>query len=112
MPKHAHSLRPNLVWRSFLQLRASSDCLALVQGGNNNTYCHDSPLNWFDWDQAASDAKGFARYFQCLVNFRWGRLSADTNNNTDCSAPHFAAALLRHSSLHVPHPFTGSTAAS
>ncbi|CAK0735857.1 hypothetical protein CVIRNUC_000651 [Coccomyxa viridis] len=40
------------------------------KGGNNNTYCHDSPLNWFNWDQAAADTKGFARYFQCLIHFR------------------------------------------
>ncbi len=46
-----------------------------LQGGNNNTYCHDSPLNWFDWEKAAADTKGFARYFQCLVNFRCGAYS-------------------------------------
>ena len=22
-----------------------------TQGGNNNTYCHDNEINWFDWNQ-------------------------------------------------------------
>lgn len=42
-----------------------------VQGGNNNTYCHDSELNWFNWDQALHDDTGYARFFRCLVNLRW-----------------------------------------
>lgn len=41
-----------------------------VQGGNNNTYCHDSELNWFNWDQAMHDDTGYARFFRCLVNLR------------------------------------------
>ncbi|KAL3147709.1 Iron-sulfur assembly protein 1 [Trebouxia sp. C0010 RCD-2024] len=41
-----------------------------TKGGNNNTYCHDSPLNWFNWDQAQHDETGYARFFRCLVNLR------------------------------------------
>ena len=41
------------------------------KGGNNNTYCHDSRLNWFDWDAAQAPNNGFARFFQHLVNFRY-----------------------------------------
>ncbi|BDA40513.1 Isoamylase 1, chloroplastic [Coccomyxa sp. Obi] len=40
------------------------------KGGNNNTYCHDSPLNWFNWTQAAADPTGYARYFRHMVHFR------------------------------------------
>ena len=43
-----------------------------AQGGNNNTYCHDSELNWFNWDQANQDETGYARFFRCLVNLRSG----------------------------------------
>lgn len=53
-------------------MSAFAHCGKHLQGGNNNTYCHDSPLNWFNWEQAAADTKGFARYFRCLVNFRCG----------------------------------------
>ena len=52
--------------------------LAVLQGGNNNTYCHDSPLNWFDWTQAEEDASGFARFFRLLVNLRYARAPPDS----------------------------------
>lgn len=29
-----------------------------TKGGNNNTYCHDSPLNWLDWDAVRKDEFG------------------------------------------------------
>ena len=41
-----------------------------MQGGNNNTYCHDSELNWFNWDQATQDETGYARFFRHLINLR------------------------------------------
>jgi len=44
------------------------------QGGNNNTYCHDSPLNWFDWDAAADGGNSFARFFRALLQFRCARV--------------------------------------
>ena len=40
------------------------------QGGNNNTYCHDSPLNWFNWDLVGDEANGFARFYRSLIHFR------------------------------------------
>ena len=40
------------------------------KGGNNNTYCHDSPLNWLDWSAATTPDNAFARFFRHLVNFR------------------------------------------
>jgi isoamylase len=41
-----------------------------TKGGNNNTYCHDSPLNWLDWGALGADADGFARFMRRLINFR------------------------------------------
>lgn len=31
------------------------------KGGNNNSYCHDSPLNYFLWDEADLDEEGAPR---------------------------------------------------
>ena len=28
------------------------DELGRTQGGNNNAYCQDNPVSWFDWDTA------------------------------------------------------------
>jgi pullulanase/glycogen debranching enzyme len=38
--------------------------------GNNNTYCHDGPLNWFDWDAATADAGGLRRFVTALIALR------------------------------------------
>jgi glycogen operon protein len=32
-----------------------------TQQGNNNAYCHDDELSWFDWDHRDHDLLGFAR---------------------------------------------------
>ncbi|KAF6257870.1 isoamylase [Scenedesmus sp. NREL 46B-D3] len=39
------------------------------KAGNNNTYCHDSELNWVDWQQVAEDTHGFARFTRQLITF-------------------------------------------
>ncbi len=41
-----------------------------TKGGNNNTYCHDAPLNWFDWAAADDDADGLVRFTAALAAFR------------------------------------------
>jgi pullulanase/glycogen debranching enzyme len=41
-----------------------------LQGGNNNTYCHDDHLNWVDWQQVAADETGFSRFVRRLIHFR------------------------------------------
>ena len=40
------------------------------KGGNNNTYCHDSGLNYFDWAAAQAEASGLVRFTAALVAFR------------------------------------------
>eukprot|EP00879_Flechtneria_rotunda_P004985 GHRR01005261.1.p1 GENE.GHRR01005261.1~~GHRR01005261.1.p1 ORF type:complete len:888 (+),score=273.41 GHRR01005261.1:539-3202(+) len=40
------------------------------KAGNNNTYCHDSALNWVDWQQVQQDEQGFARFVRRLITFR------------------------------------------
>jgi isoamylase len=45
------------------------DEVARTQNGNNNTYCHDNELNWFDWSQVDTNAEQL-RFFQKLIAFR------------------------------------------
>ncbi|KAG1669600.1 hypothetical protein FOA52_006373 [Chlamydomonas sp. UWO 241] len=40
------------------------------KGGNNNTYCHDSELNYLDWGQANEDAVGLARFTSRMIQLR------------------------------------------
>ncbi|WP_228015715.1 glycogen debranching protein [Leptolyngbya ectocarpi] len=38
------------------------------QRGNNNAYCQDNELSWFDWD-AVSRQQGFLRFVKGIINF-------------------------------------------
>ena len=40
-----------------------------TKNGNNNTWCHDSELNWFLWDKLAAN-KDFYRFYAGLIHFR------------------------------------------
>ncbi len=45
------------------------DEMGRTQYGNNNTYCHDSEINWLDWSLLESNADLF-RYTKLLIDFR------------------------------------------
>ena len=41
------------------------------QGGNNNTYCHDNDLNWFNWDQIGSpESQEMIRFWSMVMEKR------------------------------------------
>ena len=42
-----------------------------TQGGNNNAYCQDNPVSWFDWNLVESHAD-LVRFVRELVRFRLG----------------------------------------
>jgi len=42
------------------------DELGRTQGGNNNGYCHDSTLSWFDWDGCDLEMLDFTRRLVAL----------------------------------------------
>ena len=46
------------------------DEYGLSKRGNNNTYCHDGPLNWFDWGMASNDPSGLLRFVKGLIKLR------------------------------------------
>jgi glycogen operon protein len=45
------------------------DEVARTQQGNNNPYCHDSPLTWLDWSLGERSAEHF-RFARELIKFR------------------------------------------
>jgi isoamylase len=55
-----------------------------TQKGNNNAYCQDNELGWFDWNLVEKNSKLF-RFWKLTIDFR-----------------------LRHSNLHRSRYFTGS----
>jgi isoamylase len=40
-----------------------------TQHGNNNAYCHDGPLSWFDWNLTMENAD-LVRFARCAIGFR------------------------------------------
>lgn len=40
------------------------------KGGNNNTYCHDSDLNYLDWQKAVADDEGLLRFTRHVIGLR------------------------------------------
>jgi len=45
------------------------DEIGRTQKGNNNTYCHDSGLNWMDWSLVEKNA-GLLRFVRNMIAFR------------------------------------------
>jgi isoamylase len=43
------------------------------KGGNNNTYCHDSELNWLNWDAVRQDDEGLLRFVKGMIAFRMSK---------------------------------------
>eukprot|EP01105_Mastigella_eilhardi_P022540 TRINITY_DN5558_c0_g1_i5.p2 TRINITY_DN5558_c0_g1~~TRINITY_DN5558_c0_g1_i5.p2 ORF type:complete len:262 (-),score=70.07 TRINITY_DN5558_c0_g1_i5:40-825(-) len=41
-----------------------------TKGGNNNAWCQDGLLNYFDWDAAEEDRDGLARFVSLCLQFR------------------------------------------
>lgn len=40
-----------------------------TKGGNNNTWCHDARINWFQWDTLEQEAD-FFRFYRGLIHMR------------------------------------------
>jgi isoamylase len=45
------------------------DEIRRTQGGNNNAFCQDSPISWFDWSRSVTHADTL-RFFQRMIDFR------------------------------------------
>jgi glycogen operon protein len=45
------------------------DEIRRTQAGNNNAFCQDSPISWYDWGRAVSHAETL-RFFQKMIDFR------------------------------------------
>jgi glycogen operon protein len=47
----------------------AGDEFGRTQNGNNNAYCHDSPLSWIDWSLKEKN-KDLFRFFKLLIAIR------------------------------------------
>jgi glycogen operon protein len=52
-----------------IPLLLGGDELGRTQGGNNNAYCQDNPITWFDWSHIDEELLGFTKR---LISLRLG----------------------------------------
>jgi glycogen operon protein len=72
---HINALRQRQMRNAVAMLMVSQgvpmilmgDEVGRTQGGNNNTYCHDSDLNWLDWSLLEANAPLFRFFKNCLA---------------------------------------------
>ena len=97
----------------------SPECSCLLccsKGGNNNTYCHDSPLNYLDWQAAMADDDGLLRFTRHMIGLRCvhcraggqaaGRAAPGTTEWRACpAAAQPAASSLHHGTPTLAHIF-------
>jgi isoamylase len=48
---------------------AAGDEVRRTQKGNNNAYCQDNPISWFDWELAQKN-RDMLRFWQRMIEFR------------------------------------------
>jgi isoamylase len=62
-------LAATLMLSQGVPMLLGGDELSKTQDGNNNTYCQDNELNWYDWDLDDRD-EAFLEFMQGLIAFR------------------------------------------
>jgi isoamylase len=65
--RQSRALLTTLLLSFGVPLLLGGDELGRSQGGNNNAYCQDNPISWFDWTRPDEDLLAFTRR---LVAFR------------------------------------------
>jgi glycogen operon protein len=67
--KRMRSMAVILMLSQGVPMVLAGDEFGRTQKGNNNVYCHDSPLSWIDWDLKIKNAD-FFRFFCLLISLR------------------------------------------
>ena len=49
-----------------LPLLLGGDEIGRTQGGNNNAYCQDNEISWFDWESADNGLRGYVKRLLAL----------------------------------------------
>jgi len=67
--RQAKNLEAILMLSQGVPMILSGDEIRRTQQGNNNGYCQDSEISWFDWKRA-EEKKDLYRFFKELIAFR------------------------------------------
>ena len=64
--RQSRALLATLVLSRGVPMLVGGDELGRTQGGNNNAYCQDNPISWYDWSAVDNDLLGFTRRLLAL----------------------------------------------
>jgi glycogen operon protein len=67
--KQKRNLLATLLFSQGVPMLLAGDEMGRTQAGNNNAYCHDSPLSWLDWD-LDDDAESLLAFTRKLIRLR------------------------------------------
>jgi glycogen operon protein len=67
--RQAKNMMASLLLSQGVPMILSGDEVLRTQRGNNNAYCQDNPISWFDWRLVERSAE-MLRFVQALVAFR------------------------------------------
>ncbi len=59
--RQARALLSVLLLSFGMPMLLGGDELGRTQGGNNNSYCQDNEISWFDWEAADNDLRDFTK---------------------------------------------------
>ena len=59
--RQARAMLSTLLLSFGLPLLLGGDEIGRTQGGNNNAYCQDNEISWFDWEAADSELRDFVK---------------------------------------------------
>jgi glycogen operon protein len=59
--RQSRALLTTLLLSFGLPLLLGGDEIGRTQGGNNNAYCQDNEISWFDWASADGDLRGYVK---------------------------------------------------
>src|SRR3546814_3645665 len=63
--RQQRNLLATLLLSQGVPMLLGGDELGRTQGGNNNAYCQDNEISWFDWDDVDTDLLEFTR--RCIA---------------------------------------------
>jgi isoamylase len=67
--RQRRNLMATLLLSQGVPMICGGDEIGRTQIGNNNAYCQDSPISWYDWDLSQDD-RDFLNFTRQLVEFR------------------------------------------
>jgi isoamylase len=68
--RQRRNLMATLLLSQGVPMLVMGDEVGRTQGGNNNAYCQDSEISWFDWDKIDEDDRDFSAFVTRMIDLR------------------------------------------